>query len=63
MPRPNPGETEKEYLKRCIPDLIHEGYGQKQAIAICYNMYGKYQNKDGKLFINNKSTETFNKKK
>lgn len=42
MPNPNSGETEKEFLKRCIPDLIkNEGYPQKQAIAICYSIYRK----------------------
>ena len=39
MPNPNPGETEKDFLKRCIPELIHEGRHQKQAVAICYSMY------------------------
>ncbi len=42
MPKPTPGETEKDFLKRCIPDLIkNEGYPQKQAIAICYSIYRK----------------------
>jgi len=39
MPEPKKGETEKDFLKRCIPDLIHEGRPQKQAIAICYSIY------------------------
>lgn len=41
MPKPNPGETEKDFVKRCIPELIHEGKPQKQAIAICYSIYRK----------------------
>lgn len=41
MPKPNPGETEKDFLSRCIPELIHEGRAQKQAIAICYSIYRK----------------------
>ena len=45
MPTPKKRETEKEYLKRYIPDLIHEGRPQKQAIAICYSMYRKGCNK------------------
>ena len=42
MPKPEEGETEKEFLKRCIPYLIKdENYGQKQAVAICYSIYRK----------------------
>ena len=40
MPHPEPGETEREFLNRCIPELIkEEDYPQKQAIAICYSYY------------------------
>lgn len=40
MPIPKPGETRKDYISRCIPELIDdEGYDQKQAAAICYSMY------------------------
>ena len=31
-----PGESEDNYLGRCIPQLISEGYDQEQAAAICY---------------------------
>ena len=31
-----PGESEAEYLGRCIPKLIGEGYDEDQAAAICY---------------------------
>ena len=42
MPKPEEGETEKEFLKRCIPYLIKdENYAQKQAVAICYSIYRK----------------------
>lgn len=41
MPKPEKGEDEKLFLKRCIPQLIHEGCEQKQAIAICYSVYRK----------------------
>lgn len=41
MPKPKSGETEKEFLKRCIPELIHEGRSQPQSIAICYSVYRK----------------------
>jgi hypothetical protein len=42
MPKPKEGETEREFLKRCIPQLIsEEGYLQKQSVAICYSIYRK----------------------
>lgn len=41
MPKPEKGETEKDFLARCIPELIHEGKPQKQAVAICYSIYRK----------------------
>lgn len=31
-----PGESKDEYLGRCIPKLIGEGYDEDQAAAICY---------------------------
>lgn len=39
MPKPEVGETEKDYLKRCIPELIHEGRERNVAAAICYSYY------------------------
>lgn len=42
MPKPKKGETEKDFLKRCIPELIEEGYPQNQSIAICYSTYRKH---------------------
>jgi len=41
MPKPEKNETEKDFLKRCIPELINEGREQKQSIAICYSIYRK----------------------
>ena len=41
MPKPKSGETEKEFLKRCIPELIHEGRKVNQSAAICYSIYRK----------------------
>jgi len=35
----NPGESEDEYIGRCIPILIKEGFDQDQATAICYGSY------------------------
>ncbi len=36
---PKSGESEEEYVSRCIPVLIGEGYDEDQAAAICYNSY------------------------
>lgn len=39
MPIPKvSGETEQEYVSKCIPAIIDE-YGQEQAAAICYSTY------------------------
>ena len=37
------GETEEEYVSRCIPVLIDEGYEQDQAAAICYASYDEFE--------------------
>jgi len=34
-----PGESKEDYLGRCIPKLISEGYGEDQAAAICYDTF------------------------
>lgn len=48
MPQPKPGESKNDYLQRCIPQLIHEGRQQDQAIAICYSMYDRHTNHKNK---------------
>jgi len=42
MPIPNPtsGQSEEEYIGKCISEIIDE-YGQEQAAAICYATYRK----------------------
>jgi len=37
---PVTGESKDDYVSRCIPVLIDEGYDQEQAAAICYNSFG-----------------------
>ena len=39
---PHQGETQEEYLNRCIPDEINAGHEKDQAVAICYS---KWENK------------------
>ena len=38
---PKSGESEDEYVSRCIPVLIEEGYDAEQAAAICYTSFVK----------------------
>jgi hypothetical protein len=44
---PSAGESEDEFISRCIPVVIGEGKDQDQAAAICYSYW---ENKDFKKF-------------
>ena len=35
---PTAGESEEEFIGRCVPILIGEGKEQEQAVAICYSI-------------------------
>ena len=41
MPHPEEGESEKDFLKRCIPEVMHHGTAShnKQAVAICFSIF------------------------
>ena len=41
-----PGESEADYVSRCIPVLIDEGFDQDQAAAICYGSYEEMECED-----------------
>ena len=42
MPNPEKGESEKDFLHRCIPYIVHEkDYEVKHAVAACYSIYRK----------------------
>lgn len=45
MPHPKPGEQKNLFIRRCIPLLIHEGYFDRQAIAICYSIWRRENKK------------------
>ena len=45
--KPSAGETEDEFLGRCIPTLINEGKDQDQAAAVCYSYWR--EGFDGKM--------------
>ncbi len=39
MPKPKPNEKKKDFMYRCVPEVIKEGYKNDQAIAICSKYY------------------------
>ena len=39
MPDPQPGEDREDFLDRCIPQVVREGYDPDQAVAICISYY------------------------
>lgn len=51
MPNPKKNEAEKDYMSRCISQIMHEGKitDNKQAVAICYSMFRR--GKRGKNFL------------
>jgi hypothetical protein len=50
MPKPNPNESEQDYVSRAIPIIIKEGAtsDNKQATAIAYSMFRQHKKKNGK---------------
>jgi len=45
MPDPRAGESESEWMERCVPEVISEGNPEDQAVAICLSMW---RNKEAK---------------
>ena len=45
MPAPREGETQKEFVSRCIPIVIREGKKRDQAVAICHSMWREKKSK------------------
>jgi hypothetical protein len=43
IPKPSSGETEQEYVSRCI-EAIYDEYGAEQASAICYSTFRNESN-------------------
>jgi len=39
MPNPKKGESEQDFVSRCIPIVLAEGATQEQAAGKCYGMY------------------------
>ncbi len=55
MPKPFKGELSKEFLNRCIPEVLDDGITSrdgkkiqphhKQAIAVCYSIFNNKKKK------------------
>jgi len=43
MPTPEPKESEKDFVDRCIPIVMAEGKTQEQAAGRCYGIYRQYR--------------------
>ena len=41
MPTPRPNENEGQFMARCVPQVIREGYQSNQAVAICRSYYNQ----------------------
>ena len=41
MPEPEKGESEKDFIHRCVPIKMHERISQAQSLAICFSVYRK----------------------
>jgi len=47
MPNPKPGEKEKDFINRCVADLIeNEGREPDQAAAICHSIWDKHKKQE-----------------
>lgn len=46
MPEPKPNESQKDYMRRCVPYMMDkEGKTQKQAVAQCIGMHEQMSKK------------------
>lgn len=45
---PKPGESEKDFINRCVPVVLHDKTTDdpKQAVAICYSMWNEHKKKE-----------------
>jgi hypothetical protein len=48
------GETEQEFISRCIGEEVSGGYEQDQAAAICYSYWRKGNNMSSAELVNSK---------
>ena len=50
MPKPNKGEKVKDFISRCVEQVMKDGTTKdnKQAVAICYSIYRESNKKKEK---------------
>lgn len=48
------GETEQEFISRCIGEEVSGGYSQEQSAAICYSYWRKGNNMSSAELVNSK---------
>ena len=53
MPRVRPHESEKDYVARCIPVVLHEGTATDgpQAAAMCHSMWRQAKKRKRKAIV------------
>lgn len=51
MPKPKDGESQKDFVSRCIPIVMGDGTAKdnKQAVAVCYSMYAEAKKEAGEF--------------
>lgn len=49
MPKPKDGESEKDFVDRCIPMVMHDGSAESsdQAVAMCHTMFKQHKEANG----------------
>jgi hypothetical protein len=57
LPKPTSGESKDKFVSRCISEIYPKEYGQREALAICYNIY------EGKTVEAMKTQSPFDRKK
>lgn len=57
-PKPNQNESKNEYISRCTEFYINENKEKKQALAICYSLWDRF-NKNIIAKLNEYITEDF----
>lgn len=50
MPKPKKGESQQQFISRCISQKVKEGVDQEQAIAICYSQWDNRNKKKSMEF-------------
>lgn len=57
MPKPIPGQSEEDFMGKCIPQVLNDGTAenQQQAVAICYSIWEEHKKNIKELIDENNS--------